>query len=401
MTFKTFVMTDEWRVAQPGDVDDKETQMLRRGITGHAELTPVLPEGTRVDDDPRAWSLLSRTVRADYHLGRLVGPDGLDGVRLVGWVNGKPVAWKVKRQLRFNRETRIKLPDVVVAPVEDTAHLPDLAPMDPDDIKRLPEVRVAINDVINDIRVVKDGLAEARENVSKVEGLADRAEKAAATIPAFEDAVVKVTSASTVVEEATRRAEAAAGDSEMHAEEASASQVASESARDESRLARDTGTAARDEVTSLAVSIKADRSAAEEAARNAEATAKREAAAAVAALVDSAPEHLDTLAEIAQLLTKQGDAASALTQTVAGKAPLKHTHQVGDISGLQATLSGKAEASHQHSISQVEELQSTLDGIRDELAKRARGNFDFTVATKPPGPGTPATTVTVITKVLP
>lgn len=230
---------------------------------------------------------------------------------------------------------------------------------------------------------------------------AQRAEKAAATIPAFEDAVVKVTSASTVVEEATRRAEAAAGDSEMHAEEASASQVASESARDESRLARDTGTAARDEVTSLAVSIKADRSAAEEAARNAEATAKREAAAAVAALVDSAPEHLDTLAEIAQLLTKQGDAASALTQTVAGKAPLKHTHQVGDISGLQATLSGKAEASHQHSISQVDELQATLDGIRDELAKRARGNFDFTVATKPPGPGTPATTVTVITEVLP
>lgn len=230
---------------------------------------------------------------------------------------------------------------------------------------------------------------------------AQRAEKAAATIPAFEDAVVKVTSASTAVEEATRRAEAAAGDSEMHAEEASASQVASESARDESRSARDTGTAARDEVASLAAAVKADRTAVEEAARTAEATAKREAAAAVAKIVDSAPEHLDTLAEIATLLTEQGDAAAALTHTVAGKAALKHTHEMGDVAGLEAALDSKASASHQHQISQVENLQFTLDSIKDALSNRARGNFDFVVSTKPPAPGTPSTTVTVITEVLP
>lgn len=227
----------------------------------------------------------------------------------------------------------------------------------------------------------------------------DRTEAAAAKIPEFEQAVKTTTDAATTVEGLTRRAEAAAGGSEMSAEDSAAARTASESARDESRSARDVGTAARDEVTTLAASVKADRTAVEEIARTAEATAKREAAAAVAKIVDSAPEHLDTLAEIAALLTEQGDAAAALTQVVAGKASLEHSHGTDDINGLQAALNTKAGVSHRHEISQIETLQSALDGINDELAKRARGNFDFVVGTKPPGPGTPPTTVTVITEV--
>lgn len=401
MTFKTFVMTDEWRVAQPGDVDDKDTQVLRRGITGQATLTPVLPEGLRVDDDPRAWMLLNREHKCDYHLGRLVGPDGLDGVRLVGWVDDKPVAWRVSRRLRFGGEWAAPLEDIVVAPVDGTAHLPDIVPVDASEFEKLPQVAVALDGVMRSVEEMKAGFAEARDNVSRAMHSADRTEKAAARIPDFEQAVRTTAEARDHVVTLVQRAETAAGDSELSAEEASASQVASESARDESRSARDVGTAARDEVTTLAASVKADRTAVEEAARNAEAAAKREAAAAVAKIVDSAPEHLDTLAEIATLLTEQGDAAAVLTHTVAGKAALKHTHEVGDVAGLEAALDSKASASHQHQISQVENLQSTLDGIKDALSNRARGNFDFVVSTKPPAPGTPSTTVTVITEVMP
>lgn len=171
MTFKTFVMTDEWRVAQPGDVDDKSHQVLRRDITGQAILTPVFPEGLRVDDDPRAWMLLNREYKCDYHLGRLVGPDGLDGVRLVGWVDDKPVAWRVRRHLRFGSQWVEPLKEILVAPVAGTAHLPDVAPMNPADIEDLPEVRVDISE----LRSAKEGVAETRANVAKVEELVRRA----------------------------------------------------------------------------------------------------------------------------------------------------------------------------------------------------------------------------------
>ena len=227
----------------------------------------------------------------------------------------------------------------------------------------------------------------------------DRTEAAAAKIPEFEQAVKTTTDAATTVEGLTRRAEAAADGSEMSAEDSAAARTASESARDESRSARDVGTSARDEVLQLAAQVLSDRSAAEGAARSAEAAAKREATEAVARLVDGAPEHLDTLAEIAATLADHKDAAGALTQVVSGKAPLQHEHEIGEIRSLPGVLEGKAAAVHTHSISQIESLQAKFDSIADELANRARGNFDFVVATEPPAPGTPLTQVTVITEV--
>lgn len=51
-----------------------------------------------------------------------------------------------------------------------------------------------------------------------------------------------------------------------------------------------------------------------------------------------------------------------LTNDLAGKAPLAHTHTVNDITGLQSSLDSKATTSHQHDITDVTNLQSALNG---------------------------------------
>lgn len=51
-----------------------------------------------------------------------------------------------------------------------------------------------------------------------------------------------------------------------------------------------------------------------------------------------------------------------LTNDLAGKAPLAHTHTVNDITGLQSSLDSKAATSHQHDITDVTNLQSALNG---------------------------------------
>lgn len=61
----------------------------------------------------------------------------------------------------------------------------------------------------------------------------------------------------------------------------------------------------------------------------------------IQAVVGSAPEALDTLAEIAAQLGNDQDAVAALTATVAGKADAVHTHAISDVNGLQTALDGK------------------------------------------------------------
>lgn len=122
----------------------------------------------------------------------------------------------------------------------------------------------------------------------------------------------------------------------------------------------------------------------------------KEVDAKIAALVDSAPDTLDTLNELAAALgddpnfattitsqiASKADAADladyattgALTSGLAGKADTVHTHTVSQITDLSTTLSnyatttalteglaGKANTSHTHAISDVTNLQNTLD----------------------------------------
>ena len=95
----------------------------------------------------------------------------------------------------------------------------------------------------------------------------------------------------------------------------------------------------------------------------------------VTALVDSAPETLDTLNELAAALGDDANFATTVTTQLAGKANTNHTHTIANVSGLQSALdakatsealtsglAGKANTSHTHTISNITNLQTTLDG---------------------------------------
>ncbi len=96
---------------------------------------------------------------------------------------------------------------------------------------------------------------------------------------------------------------------------------------------------------------------------------------AVASVVDSAPERLDTLRELAQALGDDHNFATTITDLIAGKANESHTHTIANVTGLQTALDGKqaagsyAAASHTHTIANVTGLQTALDG------KQAAGSY--------------------------
>lgn len=62
---------------------------------------------------------------------------------------------------------------------------------------------------------------------------------------------------------------------------------------------------------------------------------------AVAALVNGAPNALDTLKELADALGDDANFATTITNALAGKAPTVHTHTIANVTGLQAALDGK------------------------------------------------------------
>ena len=66
-----------------------------------------------------------------------------------------------------------------------------------------------------------------------------------------------------------------------------------------------------------------------------------EIAVAIAGVIDSAPGAIDTLNELAAALGDDPNFATTMTNALAGKAPLVHTHAIADIVGLVAALDAK------------------------------------------------------------
>lgn len=64
-------------------------------------------------------------------------------------------------------------------------------------------------------------------------------------------------------------------------------------------------------------------------------------AAAVAALVASAPGTLDTLKELATALNNDPNFATTIANQIAGKANVSHTHSIAEVNGLTAALNAK------------------------------------------------------------
>lgn len=87
--------------------------------------------------------------------------------------------------------------------------------------------------------------------------------------------------------------------------------------------------------------------------------------AKVSALVNSAPETLDTLKELADALGNDPNFATTITNQIAGKANVSHTHKISEITNLQSTLDGKAASSHTHPVSQITGLTASRALVSD------------------------------------
>ena len=92
---------------------------------------------------------------------------------------------------------------------------------------------------------------------------------------------------------------------------------------------------------------------------------------AISALVDSAPETLDTLNELAAALGDDPNFATTITNQIAGKANISHTHKISDVTDLQTTLDEKASISHTHTASQVTDLATVAtSGSYNDLSDK-------------------------------
>ena len=86
----------------------------------------------------------------------------------------------------------------------------------------------------------------------------------------------------------------------------------------------------------------------------------------IAALVDGAPEDLNTLKEIATYAEANREITDQLNAAIGGKADKVHTHSQSQVTGLTTALNGKADATHTHTTSQVTGLDAALS---DKAAK--------------------------------
>ena len=92
---------------------------------------------------------------------------------------------------------------------------------------------------------------------------------------------------------------------------------------------------------------------------------RREVTDQIAAVVDGAPEDLDTIREVAEYAQENRDITDTLNAAIGQKADKAHTHSVADVTGLQAALDGKAASSHTHTMAQVTGLDAALGAKLD------------------------------------
>ena len=106
--------------------------------------------------------------------------------------------------------------------------------------------------------------------------------------------------------------------------------------------------------------------------------------AQISGLADTAPETLNTLAELAAALGDDPNFATTITNQIAGKADASHTHAIADVTSLQDTLDAKASGTHSHTKSDVTDLATSdldLAGNRCLFANYYASQADFPSAT--------------------
>lgn len=93
-------------------------------------------------------------------------------------------------------------------------------------------------------------------------------------------------------------------------------------------------------------------------------------------IVDSAPETLDTLNELAKALGDDPNFATTITNQIAGKANAVHTHEISDVNNLQSSLNNKANSSHTHTISEITDVEQLKTEITEGIVEKAPETLD-------------------------
>ena len=93
----------------------------------------------------------------------------------------------------------------------------------------------------------------------------------------------------------------------------------------------------------------------------------------IAAVVDGAPEDLNTLKEIAVYAEANRGITDQLNAAIGGKADKSHTHTQAQVTGLSTALSGKADSTHTHTTADITNFAT-------EMGKKANTSHTHTQA---------------------
>lgn len=335
MSISSTLVTDDWRFLDMGDAGQTTASMIKRGLSGTATFTPVGLTGVSVDDEPD-WYIVARPRTGNYTLGRLVGQDGAQGVRLVSEVNGHAVVYRVERALRWNGQLVPGVDPVHVVLSGETIHLPDTT-------------------------LVDGGGADFGQALVTVEEFIERARTAAVRAEAAADAVGEVDAAA---REAVRVAAESATAAETSAADSAASAVRAEAGADRVGSAevvldaRDRATAAATTATGAAATAteQADRATTEADRAGSEADRATEQATAAAGSADAA--RADAVATGADRVKTTADATATAADRVATAADRTATGQARSQTWASAD---KAAGSATTATTQADRAESEAD----------------------------------------
>ena len=391
--------------AYRADGADDGTDPDNVAVQGKVTLTPVLSTGAvTMYEDGALVTVPLQPMDARIQNGK-VRYRGAEGIRVVAGgqgMNPKTIVYKATFSEMQAGGWSFKLPAIQFEAVpggEVDLTLVAPAPNAPDGIVRGPAgtsisdvlvegtdlvvmvtdesgtrelSRLPLDDVVRAeaqaaAQSVKDALAselgDASESASKAKAEADRATEQASAAAVSADAAradAVATAADRVKTTADATATAADRVTTIQNREWTAS------ARGQAQDAAGKATASATTATTEAGRAKTEADRAEAAADSVDTDViRQEVTDQIAAVVDGAPEDLDTIREVAEYAQENRDITDTLNAAIGQKADKAHTHAVADVTGLQAALDGKAASSHSHTMAQVTGLDAALGSKLD------------------------------------
>lgn len=386
--------------AYRADGADDDTDPDRVAVQGKVTLTPVLSTGAvTMYEDGALVTVPLQPMEARIQNGR-VRYRGAEGIRVVAGgqgMNPKTIVYKATFSEMQAGGWSFKLPAIqfeavpggevdltLVAPVPNApdgvvrgpagtsisdvlVEGTDLVVMVTDESGTRELSRLPLDDVVRAeaqaaAQSVRDALAaelgDASESASKAKAEADRASGQASAASGSADAA-RADAVATAADRVKTTADATATAADL--DKTVNNRVWSAMARDSAQSAADKAAGSATTATTQADRAKSEADRAQVAADSVDTDViRREVTDQIAAVVDGAPEDLDTIREVAEYAKANRDITDTLNAAIGQKADKVHTHAVSDVTGLQTVLDGKAASSHTHTTAQVTGLDTAL-----------------------------------------